>query len=58
MCIRDRYTPEKMVFRREEKIPDDEKIENEWGKKIYRLSFLLSDSAIKGKNIFEFKVPE
>ena len=52
------YTPEKMVFRREEKIPDDEKIENEWGKKIYRLSFLLSDSAIKGKNIFEFKVPE
>lgn len=56
--LRLRYFPKQMLVRIEEKIPDDEKLINAWGNKIYRLSFVTDNNALKGENRFEFSLPE
>ncbi|MBI2272560.1 MAG: heparinase II/III family protein [Bacteroidetes bacterium] len=41
----------------EEKLLDDEKMKNSWGKKIYRLTFVIDDKQLAGENRFEFTLP-
>ena len=41
----------------EEKLLDDDKMVNSWGKKIYRLSFVIDNKELAGENRFEFTLP-
>jgi hypothetical protein len=49
-----KYPPAMLTWGVEEKIMDDEKLIKAWGKKLYRLSFLLqAGAALKGKMDFQ-----
>lgn len=53
------YSPELMTVRVDEKIMDDEKLIGVWGKKLYRLSFLLNSNVpLQGSARFLFELDQ
>jgi hypothetical protein len=50
-----KYNASMMKSRIEQKVMDDPKMMNSWGKVLYRISFLPGDNSKKGKYVFAFE---